>query len=105
MPLYDRECKACQRVFEVLESAEGYTPCSCGGETKRLIPSSVGFTGFALDWQVQRDMQDPKARNMIAKNKAWLESPEMKAKRDSGQVQVKESGPSWTRPEYERKAY
>jgi putative FmdB family regulatory protein len=100
LPFYDRSCTSCD-WFERDRVERAFTdpvPCpECGSETRRHPATGVSFNGVEL--AKARNM-DPKEAQFHLENKKWLESPEMKAKRDSGQITVAEKGPKEFRPDY-----
>ena len=108
MPLIPMRCGACGEGYDALVGVvrEARVACPrCGGDGLREFTASVSLPGLHSRFERDADERSPLTRQFLQNNKKWLESPEMRAKRDSGEVVVKEAGPREFRPSYEKKVY
>lgn len=103
MPTFDFECPSCGVYENICGSTVQVEACPrCGKEArKRFTPCTHFDAGTSTDI----DRLSPGALRMALKNKAWLESPEMRQKRKTGEIQLHEAGPQALRPAYDKTVY
>lgn len=84
------------------------TKCSCGKEGQKQVSGGSYLRGYDYDRILNpQTPEDALERQAVLEHRKWMEDNEHL--RDSGEVNVSESGPNWTRPfgneERERKFY
>jgi hypothetical protein len=109
--LISLSCPSCGAKWQTITgshvSFDG-TKCECGTVGEKQVSAGSHLKGYDYDRILNPQTKDDALeKQAVLEHRAWMEKNEHL--RDSGEVNVNESGPAWTRPfgnrERERKFY
>ena len=100
LPLLDLKCGCGHRWHGLSTVADGQMDAcpACGGPAVRDYQPSRAYGGSRGTHEDDPRDLDPNTRQALLENRAWQEDCILSGDRNTGVYEVKENGPSWSRP-------